>query len=96
MAGSCCYDEPFEALDLAICSRSFTRASLELGNHPQLKALKFDNRQPDYVRDLLVDLLEQKDKLRRSDLAIYLGDTLLTSADQLAEIDRASDRMDES
>lgn len=85
-------------LELAIGERSNSRASLQLGNHPELKVFKFVNQRPNYAgaKAALTDLLAQKDELRRSDLAIYFGDTPLTGADQIDEIVKAPDPVNET
>ena len=85
----------YESLESLKFSDSFR--PINLTDHPKLKLVVFDACSlVDYddayyyraIRGRLVNLLGQKKKLRRSDLAIYFGDQLLTNAEQFAEIDK--------
>ena len=69
----------------------FTIPSIELSQHPALKMYSFTNHylneeDYDFVKGRLTALIEQRERLRRWDLAIYFNGTLITSAAQLNKL----------
>lgn len=83
--------KPYKSLESLSCSPSWHNPSINLNDHPQLKELNFkisSSYDEDYheTRAELVSLVEQKEKLRRSDLAIYFGERLLSG--EFNELDK--------
>ena len=91
--------KPFESIESLRCGASFR--PINLTDHPKLKLVIFDPHsicegegeyEPDEVylnaRDKLYKLLSQKMQQKRSDLAIYFGDRLLTNFEQFTELDK--------
>ena len=87
--------KPFKSLEYLVlrCTGPYFLTTVQLVYHPQLKVCKFkitDLKADQYraVREALVDLLEQKERLGQTNLKIYFGKTLLTNVDQFVEIDK--------
>lgn len=72
---------------------------INLSDHPDLKVFQFSDfaESEDWpaTKEVLVDLMNQKQRLKRSDLKIYFRNTLLISVGQLAEIDLNPNQMEE-
>ena len=75
--------KPFKSLAYLNLDDLFYGPSIDLNDHPQLQVIRFDSMDVAsyeycFVRERLVILLEQKERLKRSSLEVYSGNTLIT------------------
>lgn len=82
----------YESLEVLSCDYAFLSSCLNLDHLLQLKVFKLNSvdletEEYEFVKSWLVDLIERKERLGRSDLKVYFGEKILASAGQFAEID---------